>query len=64
MYVAPFDDFDPHFGPGSREAHLASGAREISGELSSLRYDVDDAAGLAAATRLGLGARTRLAMLN
>ncbi len=64
LYTAPHDDFAPRFGPASRSAHLAAGAREISGDLSSLRRDVDDAAGLAAATDLGLGAHTRLALLG
>jgi 2-phospho-L-lactate guanylyltransferase len=63
LYTAPFDAFAPHFGPGSRAAHLDAGSREIEGELLSLRRDVDDARGLAAAVDLGLGAHTRLALL-
>ena len=58
LYAAPYDDFDPHFGPGSRAAHLASGAVEVPGELASLRQDVDDLDDLPRATALGLGART------
>jgi 2-phospho-L-lactate guanylyltransferase len=64
LYAAPFDEFDPHFGSGSREDHLASGAWEITGDLASLRHDVDDAEALAAAVGLGLGARTRAVMLS
>ena len=64
LYTAPYDVFAPRFGHGSRQAHLDAGAREITGELWSLRRDVDDAAGLAAATTLGLGADTRLALLG
>ncbi|HEX3931449.1 MAG TPA: 2-phospho-L-lactate guanylyltransferase [Nocardioides sp.] len=63
LYTSPYDDFDPHFGAGSRQAHLDAGAREIAGELLTLRADVDDARALAGAEALGLGAHTRLAML-
>lgn len=58
LYTAPYDEFAPRFGVGSRLAHLASGAREISGELASLRCDVDDAEDLRAALALGVGAHT------
>ncbi|HEY2876981.1 2-phospho-L-lactate guanylyltransferase [Nocardioides sp.] len=64
LYTAPYDLFTPRFGHRSRQAHLDIGAREITGDLWSLRRDVDDAAGLAAATTLGLGAHTRLALLG
>jgi 2-phospho-L-lactate guanylyltransferase len=64
LYTAPHDDFAPHFGPASRAAHLDAGAREIDGDLSSLRRDVDDAEALAAAAGLGLGAHTRMALLT
>jgi 2-phospho-L-lactate guanylyltransferase len=63
LYTAPYDVFDPQFGPGSRAAHLATGAREITGDLASLRRDVDDEDALVLAERIGLGAHTRLAML-
>jgi 2-phospho-L-lactate/phosphoenolpyruvate guanylyltransferase len=49
---------DPRFGPGSATAHAASGARALDGDWPSLRLDVDTAADLAAAARLGLGTRT------
>jgi 2-phospho-L-lactate guanylyltransferase len=64
LYTAARGDFAPSFGPGSRMAHLEAGAREIEGDLLSLRRDVDDADGLADAVALGLGAHTRLAMLT
>jgi 2-phospho-L-lactate guanylyltransferase len=55
MYSAPYADFRPQFGPGSAAAHAATGAVAISGELPTLRRDVDDEASLAAALRLGVG---------
>jgi 2-phospho-L-lactate guanylyltransferase len=63
LYTAPYDAFAPHFGGGSRAAHLDSGAREIPGQLASLRRDVDDGDALRRAEILGLGAHTRRAML-
>jgi len=59
MFAAPYDAFDPRFGTGSRDAHNASGAREVVGDLASLRRDVDDEATLAEAIRLGPGPFTR-----
>jgi 2-phospho-L-lactate guanylyltransferase len=64
LYTAALADFAPRFGTASRRAHLEAGAREIEGALLSLRRDVDDARGLAAAEELGLGAHTRLALLS
>jgi 2-phospho-L-lactate guanylyltransferase len=58
LYAAPYAGFDPRFGAGSRAAHLAAGAREVSGGLASLRRDVDDLADLRAALALGVGAYT------
>ena len=55
LYTAAYDAFDPRFGPDSRLAHLDAGAAEITGELATLRRDVDDLAGLRAARELGLG---------
>ncbi|GAA4448765.1 2-phospho-L-lactate guanylyltransferase [Phytohabitans houttuyneae] len=46
---------DPRFGPGSAAAHRRSGAVPLAGDWPSLRRDVDTAADLEAATRLGLG---------
>ncbi|WP_432836056.1 2-phospho-L-lactate guanylyltransferase [Dactylosporangium sp. CA-092794] len=48
----------PHFGPGSAAAHLRSGAVRLDGAWPSLRRDVDTAADLDAAARLGLGTHT------
>lgn len=58
LYAAPPDAFDPRFGPESRAAHLDAGAWEVTGELASLRRDVDDLADLRAARVLGVGAHT------
>jgi 2-phospho-L-lactate guanylyltransferase len=63
IYVADHDQFDPHFGPGSRDAHLETGARELAGAPPSVRRDVDDPADLADAVALGVGASTTLALL-
>ncbi|MFI9642169.1 2-phospho-L-lactate guanylyltransferase [Micromonospora sp. NPDC051925] len=49
---------DPRFGVGSAAAHLASGAVPLTGAWPSLRRDVDTAADLADAARLGLGPAT------
>ncbi|GAA2334429.1 hypothetical protein GCM10010170_013950 [Dactylosporangium salmoneum] len=48
----------PHFGPGSAAAHARSGATRLDGDWPSLRRDVDTAADLDAAARLGLGTHT------
>lgn len=58
MYAAGHSHFAPRFGAGSRAAHLAGGAREIAGELISLRSDVDDPGDLGHALVLGVGPRT------
>lgn len=63
LYTASYDEFEPRFGRGSRAAHLGSGAREVPGELATLRRDVDDETSLAAADSLGLGAYTRLVLV-
>jgi 2-phospho-L-lactate guanylyltransferase len=57
LYTAPYDAFDPHFGPGSATAHEATGARRLDGS-ARLRRDVDDLADLAEALALGVGPRT------
>lgn len=49
---------DPRFGPGSAAAHADSGAYPLRGDWPTLRRDVDTAADLAAAARLGPGPRT------
>ncbi|MBZ5737079.1 2-phospho-L-lactate guanylyltransferase [Nocardioides mangrovi] len=58
LYVAALDEFDPRFGPGSREEHLDTGARQLTGVPASVRQDVDNLADLRAASALGLGRRT------
>lgn len=58
LYIATFENFDPHFGPGSREAHLSVGAREIRDAPASVRRDVDNVNDLRDAVPLGLGANT------
>jgi 2-phospho-L-lactate guanylyltransferase len=50
---------DPRFGRDSAKAHLVSGAAPVDlDDIDSVRRDVDTAADLAAATRLGVGPRT------
>lgn len=46
------------YGPGSRAAHLASGAIELLGDWPTVRCDVDTPADLQAAAALGLGRHT------
>lgn len=54
---------DPMFGEGSRAAHLASGAMEVTvPELPRLRRDVDIPADLSVAIELGVGAYTKTAL--
>jgi 2-phospho-L-lactate/phosphoenolpyruvate guanylyltransferase len=63
LYTAPYDAFAPRFGAGSRALHREAGAREIPGDLTTLRHDVDDERALRTAEALGVGAHTRLALL-
>lgn len=58
LTAPPGVPLDPRFGVGSAVAHAASGALPLDGDWPSLRRDVDTAADLAAAARLGLGPRT------
>ncbi|GEP36889.1 2-phospho-L-lactate guanylyltransferase [Nocardioides psychrotolerans] len=58
LYTAPYDEFDPEFGVGSRRAHRASGGVEVGLDLPSLRRDVDDLDDLRDARSLGLGPET------
>lgn len=48
----------PRFGPGSAAAHARAGISRIDGDWPTLRHDVDTAADLAAAVRLGVGPHT------
>jgi 2-phospho-L-lactate guanylyltransferase len=62
MYAARgLDAFSPSFGTGSRDAHLASGAIALEGDLSTLRQDVDDPGDLGRAMLLGVGRHTAAA---
>jgi 2-phospho-L-lactate guanylyltransferase len=61
LYAAPAAAFDPRFGPGSAQAHLASGAREVTLPARSVRRDVDDLADLTAALVQGVGPHTSAA---
>lgn len=54
-------DLLPAYGPGSRAAHLASGAVELVAD-ESLRRDVDTPDDLVAALALGVGPHTREAV--
>ena len=58
MYAAACEEFDPRFGPGSREAHRLAGAHELPDVAASLRRDVDDLDDLRAAVALGVGPHT------
>jgi len=53
---------DPRFGPNSRYAHEASGARLLEGVGQSLRRDVDTVTDLAEVVRLGVGRHTAAAL--
>lgn len=59
LAVAPGRPLDPRYGGDSRDAHLASGAVELTGTWPSLRRDVDTPADLAEAEALGVGPATK-----
>ncbi len=62
LAAAPGTPLAPRFGPGSRAAHISSGARDLTGSLGrsvpGLRRDVDTLADLREAMSLGVGPRT------
>ncbi|MFP5020207.1 2-phospho-L-lactate guanylyltransferase [Pseudonocardia phyllosphaerae] len=58
LLAAPGVDLDPHFGGPSASAHAGSGALPLTGARESLRRDVDTAADLDDALRLGVGTWT------
>ncbi len=58
MYAASCEEFDPRFGPGSRDEHRFAGAHELVDVAASLRRDVDDLDDLRAAVDLGVGPHT------
>lgn len=64
LYAAPADAFDPRFGHGSRDAHVAAGVHEVIDAPASVRRDVDDPSDLDDATALGLGRNTALVTLH
>jgi 2-phospho-L-lactate guanylyltransferase len=53
LLATPFGDLDPHFGPGSAQAHERSGAVRLPGDWPTLRRDVDTVADLEAVKALG-----------
>ncbi|MFC4459188.1 2-phospho-L-lactate guanylyltransferase [Pseudonocardia nematodicida] len=59
LLAAPGHDLAPHFGGASAAAHTASGAVALDGDRPGLRRDVDTAADLDDAVRLGVGEWTR-----
>lgn len=64
LYSATYEEFDPQYGPGSAQAHHASGAVGLPGALLTARHDVDDMADLSAAIELGVGAATRAVLAS
>ncbi len=58
LYAAGYAEFDPRFGPGSRDAHLAAGAAELTDVPPTVRRDVDNVEDLHAAVALGVGMHT------
>jgi 2-phospho-L-lactate/phosphoenolpyruvate guanylyltransferase len=62
LVAAPGVELDPRFGGGSAARHRASGARALLGYWPGLRRDVDTAADLRRAVRLGVGTATRAAL--
>ncbi|WP_345573034.1 2-phospho-L-lactate guanylyltransferase [Nonomuraea rosea] len=56
LLLAAFGEpLHPRFGPGSADAHAATGAMRIGGSLASLSCDVDTEEDLAVAAQIGLG---------
>jgi 2-phospho-L-lactate/phosphoenolpyruvate guanylyltransferase len=62
LVAAPGVEMDPRFGVGSARAHAESGAMAVTGELTSLRLDVDTTDDLDAALRAGVGPHTTRAV--
>lgn len=58
LVAAPGSPLTPAFGVGSAAAHSSGGAVPVGHDLASLRCDVDTAADLDRARRLGLGPHT------
>jgi 2-phospho-L-lactate guanylyltransferase len=64
LAAPPGTTLNPAFGPGSAAAHAASGSIPLSPAWPSLRTDVDTAADLRAARRLGIGPHTAAALTS
>lgn len=62
LIAAASVDLAPAFGMNSAQAHAASGATALSGDLLTLRMDVDTADDLERAVAIGVGANTRHAL--
>jgi 2-phospho-L-lactate guanylyltransferase len=58
LLLPPGVTLPPTFGPGSHARHLAAGARPVTGELASVRRDVDTVEHLETARLLGVGPHT------
>lgn len=58
LVAAPGAPLNPRFGPGSADAHAATGAVRVGTSLPSLRCDVDTEDDLRTAAELGLGVAT------
>jgi 2-phospho-L-lactate/phosphoenolpyruvate guanylyltransferase len=58
MYAAPGSSFEPRFGPDSSAAHLRAGVLAVTGDLTTLRQDVDDLDDLRRVLELGVGPHT------
>lgn len=58
LLAAPGEPLDPRFGPGSADAHTASGAILVGTARPSLRCDVDTEDDLGVAVELGIGVAT------
>jgi 2-phospho-L-lactate guanylyltransferase len=63
LLVAPAGtELDPRFGQDSARAHAASGATPVTGQLVSLRLDVDTTEDLDRAVEIGVGVHTATAL--
>ncbi len=58
LLARPGAPLEPQFGASSARLHAQAGAVELTGELASVRRDVDTEDDLAAAALLGLGPRS------
>ncbi|WP_233498829.1 2-phospho-L-lactate guanylyltransferase [Blastococcus sp. TF02A-26] len=64
LLAARGGELRPRFGAGSAAAHTADGALPLAGDWPGLRRDVDTAADLAEAVRLGVGRHTAALLLR